>query len=406
MSFFRFILANVKWLAVGFMLMFLSSFGQTFFISVSSAEIRGQFGLSHGEWGSIYALGTATSAACMLFAGVLTDYIRVRVLGGLVLSGLGCACLFMALNPVAALLPVVIFALRFFGQGMSMHVAIVAMARWFVATRGRALAFALMGVSLGEATLPIAFVWLKQHFEWHQLWFVAGLLCFAFVPVLVMLLMQERTPQSDALDNSGLGMGDKNWTRKEAVTHPLFWSLVPAVMLMPMIGTAFWFHQQQFAASKGWDHLHFVTIIPLGTLALISSTIFFGWAIDRFGSGRLLPFFLLPAAAGFLLNAYAPTLAWSAVGVMLMGLTVGGQATLPNACWAEYYGTRHIGAIKAVVSSLGVLASAIGPAMTGWLIDFGVPLSHQLPFYAAMFCGASALMVIPLRKAAATLPQT
>jgi hypothetical protein len=57
-----FLLDNARWLTVGVLLTFLSSFGQTYFISVFAGEIRAGFGLSHGEWGGIYTLGTTASA--------------------------------------------------------------------------------------------------------------------------------------------------------------------------------------------------------------------------------------------------------------------------------------------------------------------------------------------------------
>jgi len=158
MSFFKFLWANAPFLFAGFMLALLSSFGQTFFIAVFAGEIRSEFSLSHGEWGGIFGLATAVSAGLMLWAGGLTDRFRVRTLGAVVLMGLALACLGMAANPLLALLPVVIFALRFLGQGMTSHISGVAMVRWFAGSRGRALAVAALGFSVGEALLPIGFV--------------------------------------------------------------------------------------------------------------------------------------------------------------------------------------------------------------------------------------------------------
>ena len=137
-----FILRNRAFLGAGALLTFLSSFGQTYFISVFAGEIRETFGLSHGDWGGIYAAGTLASAIVMVWLGALTDRYRVRVLAGFVLCGLAIACISMAVNPLAWILPVSVFLLRFFGQGMASHVATVAMARWYIATRGRALAIA------------------------------------------------------------------------------------------------------------------------------------------------------------------------------------------------------------------------------------------------------------------------
>jgi MFS family permease len=397
---------NAPFLATGVLLSFLSSFGQTFFISVFGGEIREQFGLTNGNWGLIYMIGTALSALVMVFAGGLADRFRVRVLGPAVVALLALSCLAMAFNTWVAALPLVIFALRFTGQGMTSHVATVAMVRWFSAARGRALAVATMGFMAAEALMPISFVWLKQYFDWHHLWIAAALFCIAAIPLLYRLLRLERTPQSVAASSATLGMNNRHWTRAEALRHPLFWALTPAMMFFPAFGTAFWFHQAHFAALKGWDHLALVAVFPLGTVAFGLFTIVYGWAIDRFGAARLLPIYLSPLILAFCLHGYAPHIQWTAIGVVLMGMAGGGQATIPNAVWAEFYGTEHIGSIKSAVAAVMVLGSAIGPGLSGWLIDRGIGFETQLYGFAASFVFAILVMVLPLRRARAALAKT
>lgn len=390
---------NAPFLATGALLAFLSSFGQTFFISIFGGEIRAQFDLTNGDWGLIYMVGTGMSAVSMVFAGGLADRFRVRVLGLVVVALLALACLAMAFNPWAAALPFVIFALRFTGQGMTSHVATVAMVRWFVAARGRALAVATMGFMAAEALMPLTFVWLKQHIEWHHLWVGAALFCLACLPVLHRLLRLERTPQSAAETSATLGMNGQHWTRAMALRHPLFWALTPAMMFFPAFGTAFWFHQVHFAEIKGWDHLSLVALFPLGTLTFGLFTVLYGWAIDRFGAARLLPIYLAPLILAFALHGFAPSIMWTAAGIVLMGMASGGQATIPNAVWAEFYGTQHIGSIKAAVAAVMVLGSAIGPGLTGWLIDAGIGLETQLYVIAGSFVFAILVLLIPLRNA-------
>ena len=82
-----FLKTNAKWLAAGILLTFMSSFGQTFFISIFGGHIREEFGLSHATWGGIYSLGTMASAFVMIWAGVLTDIVRTRILGVIVFFG-------------------------------------------------------------------------------------------------------------------------------------------------------------------------------------------------------------------------------------------------------------------------------------------------------------------------------
>jgi MFS family permease len=395
----RFIRENLPFLGTGVLLSFLSSFGQTFFISIFGGEIREFYGLTNGDWGLIYMVGTGASALLMVFAGGLADRFRVRTLGIVVILMLASACLFMAFNAVAALLPLVIFALRFTGQGMTTHVATVAMSRWFIATRGRALAIAAFGFMIGEATLPLTMVWLKSFIDWRTLWIGFAVFCMLACFVLYQLLRLERTPQSMAETTQSTGMYGKYWTRYDALRHPLFWAMIPAVMSFSGFGTAFWFHQAHFAEIKGWSHLALVSVFPLGTLALLLSTIAYGWAIDRFGATRLLPFYLIPLVLAFILNWYAPSLGWTALAVILMGLASGGQSTLLNACWAEFYGTKHIGSIKSAAAALMVLGSAIGPGLSGWLIDNGVGFEVQQLGYAAIFAVAALILIVPTQRA-------
>ena len=95
------------------------------------------------------------------------------------------------------------------------------------------------------------------------------------------------------------------------------------------------------------------------------------------------------------------------VAVILMGMAGGGQATLLNACWAEFYGTRNLGAIKASVTALMVLGSAIGPGLSGWLIDIGVDYEQQMLGFAAAFGVAALMLLYPVavvRRALAATP--
>ena len=281
MGLLSFLRQNAPFLSAGAILTFCSSFGQTFFISIFAGEIRADYGLSHGAWGAIYAVSTMASAGVMLWAGTLTDRFRVRALGPWMLGLLVLACLAMALSPVVATLALTIFLLRFLGQGMMSHIAYVAMARWFVATRGRAVALAALGFSVGEAILPVTFVALMGVIDWRWLWVVAALLPLAAIPLIRHLLKLERTPQSIAAEDPSPGMGGRYWTRAEALRHPLFWLLVPALLGPPAFGTAFFFQQVHLAEVKGWAHVELVAMFPFYTVTAIVSLFGTGWLMDR-----------------------------------------------------------------------------------------------------------------------------
>ncbi len=394
-----FLRENAPWLTAGVLLTFLSSFGQTFFISIFAGEIRAEFNLSHGEWGGIYTLGTGASAALMVWAGGLTDKFRVRALGTVILVMLMAACLFMAFNKLAWLLPLVILALRFTGQGMTGHIAVVAMGRWFIATRGKALSVATLGFAIGEAVLPLIFVSLMLVYDWRVLWGLAAGIAVLGVPILQMLLRQERTPQSLATSDQANGMLGRQWTRNQTFRHWLFWFMVPALLGPGAFNTAFFFHQVHFADIKNMAHVELVAMFPFYTAVGIGAMILSGWALDKLGTARLIPYFQIPMIASFVVFAYADGPLSMLLGFFFLGVTTGANATLPNAFWAEFYGTRHLGAIKAMAAAVMVLGSAIGPGITGLGIDLGVGLETQYLFVAAFFAVASVLMYLGVRRA-------
>ena len=401
-----FLRSNAPWLSAGFLLTMLSGFGQTYFISIFAGEIRAEFNLFHGEWGGIYTLGTGASAVVMVWAGALTDRFRIRALGMVILPMVMLACFLMAGVTVAWLLPFVIFALRFSGQGMMSHLAVVAMARWFVAARGRALAIAGLGFSVGEAFLPLVFVSLLAVLDWRLLWVASGFVALAGVPILLLLLHKERTPQSFAEEDQSLGMNAQHWTRGQAIRHPLFWFMVPALLGPPAFGTAFFFQQVHYANIKGLEHIQLVSLFPIYTGLSILSMMFAGWVLDKIGTARLIPWIQLPMIAAFWVFGVADGLVLIVLGIAFFATTTGAQATVPNAFWAEFYGTRHLGSIKALASAIMVLGSALGPGITGTLIDLGVGLETQYLFISGFFVLTTAMVWFGIRQALRALPSS
>uniref|UniRef100_UPI003566F8FE MFS transporter n=1 Tax=Puniceibacterium confluentis TaxID=1958944 RepID=UPI003566F8FE len=162
-----------------------------------------------------------------------------------------------------------------------------------------------------------------------------------------------------------------------------------------------------YAGVKGWDHLSLVAMFPAFTLVGVTSMILSGWALDRFGTPRVLPWFQLPAAIAFLFFAQGDTLSGALAGLVFLGMTQGMQSTLPNAFWAEFFGTRHLGSIKAMGAAVMVFGTAVGPGLTGILIDHGLSISTQYLGVAGYFIFATLLMRSGVRRAAALLgPQT
>lgn len=402
----RFIHDNLRFLSVGVILLLTSCPGQTFFISIYAAEIMSEFSLSDGQWGAAYTLATTASAVALFWAGALTDRFRVRVLAWIVLPGLALSCIAMGINTSVTGLILIVFLLRFFGQGMTFQLAATAMARWFVGRRGLALSISAMGFAFGQAFYPILFAALKEQFSWRSLWFLAAGLVLVAFPIVLYLLRLERTPGSHADTSNSTGMDDRHWTRGQVLRSPFFLMLLPMLLGPPAWGTSLFFQQVHIASSKGWPLVEYLALVPLMTAISVAVTLTSGAVIDRFGSGRAMQVFLVPWIAGFVLLGLTETLAVASLAFVLFGIATGLQATLITAFWAEFFGTRHIGAIKAVSTSIMVFGSAIGPGISGYFVDLGYSFPDQMVAIGGYFLVAMLLVWLAVEAALRRLPRS
>jgi len=206
-----------------------------------------------------------------------------------------------------------------------------------------------------------------------------------------------------AQSDQSLGMEARHWTRNETFRTPLFWFMVPALLGPGAFNTAFFFQQVHFAEIKAMSHVEFVAMFPFYTMVGIIAMVISGWALDKIGTPRLIPWFQLPMVAAFAVFAYADSTFAMLLGFFFLGVTTGANTTLPNAFWAEFFGTRHLGSIKAMAAAVMVLGSAIGPGITGIGIDLGIGIETQYLWVAAYFVFATVMMVIGVGRYRAAL---
>lgn len=396
MPFMTFVAENKRWLAGGFLLTFFSSFGQTFFIALSSGDIRADYGLSHGQFGTLYMAATIGSALTLPIVGKVVDHYPVARVVAFNVPLLALAAVAMAFSNALVFLFLTLYALRLFGQGMMTHNALTAIGRWYAAQRGRAMSLTVIGHQFGEAILPIVFVSIMAAIGWRASWLVAAaFLVLVGLPVIHALMRVERAPRST--DGVEKRTSARDWTRGEVLRDPVFWLAALGVLAPGFIGTTIFFHQVYLVELREWSLQLFAGFfVVMSTMTVIFSLIG-GALIDRFTAVRLLPVFLLPLGLACLVLAFGEP-QWTALVFMaLLGISYGFSGTLMGALWPEMYGTRHLGAVRSVIIALLVFATSMGPGLTGFLIDLGVSYPLQIGVMGLYCFAASALMVIVMR---------
>ena len=401
----NFILQNARWLAATALLYFCSSFGQTFFISLFAGEIREAFNLSHGDWGFIYSGGTLASAIAMLCFGGYVDKYKISLNIKIVVISLSLICLAMTFVKQVWILPFIIFGLRFFGQGMLIHIPAVAIGKWYGKNKGKALSLSIMGFSIGEAILPVIFVSLFILIGWRNSWLVGTIILFITLPIIINLLSNERIPnssQENIIDQ--VGMGSKHWKRKEVLKHWVFWSVIIPFLIPPIFSTAFFFNMVHLTEIKNWSLITFTSLFPFYTGMSILTTLISGWILDKFGVEKILPFYLLPMALGLLVFSYSDTYMTAAIGFSFLGMTQGLAMMIGGTFWPVYYGTKNLGSVRSLSTSCMVFGTAIGPAVVGKLLDFSINYNLILLGMSCLAIIASVSLWFIMLKAPALLP--
>ncbi|QKV17666.1 MFS transporter [Oricola thermophila] len=397
MTFVRFMVENARWLAGGFLLTLFSAFGQTYFISLSAGDIRSEYGLSHGEFGMIYMTATLASAVSLTWVGRLVDRFSPFQVTLIIVPLLAAGSVAMAFSRHVLALVLVIYVLRLFGQGMMTQNALTATARWFAANRGRAVSLVALGQNAGEAMFPFIFVMAAGLIGWRMAWVAgAGLLLLVAMPAIAALYRQERKPR--ASDPEPKVTAPREWTRGEVARDPLFWLMLAGVMAPPFIGTTIFFHQVYLVELRGWSLDSFAASFVLMSAMTIVFALVSGALIDRFTAVRMLPGFLIPISVACIVLALVPA-GWAPFAFMsLLGVSNGFSGTLVGALWPEIYGVRHLGAIRSFIVAFMVLSTAVGPGVTGALIDLGVSYPGQILVMGIYCIGASIVLLLASRR--------
>ena len=374
----RFIQENPRFLLYGFLLTFFSGFGQTYYISIFSSEIRSIFSLSHGDYGLIYAIATVGSASTLVWVGKFIDRMDLRNYTILVLLGLSLACLLFSFISSVILLTISLFLLRLFGQGLMMHTSVTSMGRYFIETRGKAVSLISFGNPLGQGMLVSLAIFLLAYLDWKTIWIFSSVVIILIVsPVTLLLLGNHPVRKRKTISNNNSPSVNKaitSWTRKEVLYDIRFYLILPLMLAPSYITTGFFFHMSHLVETKGWDLNIFTQTFYMYVVSSLFTALITGNVTDKFGAKRILPLSLIPLCIAMLILAVTSHPVAQILYMFTMGMTVGIRVTIGGAIWPEIYGVNNLGGIRALATFFMVLSTAIAPVSMGYLIDAGVSM--------------------------------
>ena len=370
---------NKKVLIFGFIFTFFSSFGQSFFIGLFNPNIRGDLNITHGQFGTIYAAATICSSIVLIWFGKKIDEFRLFNYSLIVIIILSLSSFLFSLINSIYFLAVAIFLMRFSGQGLMSHTSSTAISRYFNRRRGRALSGIWFGLSSAEFILPVLIIFLLSLFSWRIIWQFISIIILMTLPFVIFYTIKNITIDSrevSDLDERKKFKNIKNWKRSEVLKDFKFYIISLNMLSMPWIATGVFIYQSFIADSKLWD----IYVIPksfmIYSVTSIITLISSGFLVDKFSSRKIIPFMNVPLLIGMLILYFFDFSYTAYFFFGLIGISNGLANVLGSSTWAEIYGVRHIGSIKALTTALMVFSTAFGTAIFGILIDQGFTIEH------------------------------
>ncbi len=390
---------NLKVIIFGFIFTFFSSFGQSFFLGLFNSSIRDTLSITQGQFGSIYASATLLSSFILIWIGKKIDDINIFKFAFFVTLLLSFSCFFFSKISSVIFLFLAIFLMRFSGQGMMSHTATTTISRYFTKSRGKALSTTWFGLSTAEFILPVFIVYLLTITSWQNIWISISLLVLIFLPVVSFSLIKDLNFDSreEVNENEKNEKKIKQWKRIDVLKDYRFYVICSNMLAMPWIATGVFVYQSFITESKDWGAFiiaqSFMVYSILSVITLLAS----GFLIDKFTSRKLLIFMNFPLLLSALVLIFFDSTITAFIFLGLIGISNGLANVLGSSTWAEIYGVKYIGSIKALTTALMVFSTAFGTALFGILIDKGFSI-EQIAMISFIYILASLIALFIVRN--------
>jgi MFS family permease len=275
-------------------------------------------------------------------------------------------------------LAIVVTLTRGLGQSALSVVSLAMVGQWFVRRIDLAMAVYSIVMSIGfMAAFPIVGS-LVQTWGWRGAWLAIG---FALLGGLAPLgwLLSRRSPEAMGLSTDGGVDGrpdvpamrvEGGATVQEALATPAFWVFASGAALYGLVASGIGLFNESILAERGFGpDVYYQTLIVTALTALIGN-FGGGWLAARMPLSRLLAISLSILTAGLAALPHVATLGHVLMWATAMGLGGGLVMVLFFSVWPRVYGRTHLGRIQGAAQAMTVLASAVGPLLLAWCVEW------------------------------------
>lgn len=356
--------------------------GRTQGLGLITEPLLLDLGLSRVTYAQLNFWATIIGAGGAIGIGRAIDHFGSRVVLSLVALALGAVVVVMSRTQGTVDLALWLTLTRALGQSALSVVALAIVGHWFVRRIDKAMAVFSVVMSVGFMLAFPAVGWLVQTRGWRSAWLSIGLSLLIVLAPLAWLIVR-RSPESCGLDPDGAPSETSHprsghrW--QAALRTPAFWLFAIGTALYGLVASGIGLFNESILAERGFGpEVYYQTLVVTAITALAGNGLG-GWLAGRVPLLTLLSLALGVLAAGVLALPFVTALAHVMVWAVAMGLGGGLIMVLFFSVWPRVFGRRDLGAIQGAAQALTVLASALGPLLLAWCVDWTG--SYQSIFY-------------------------
>lgn len=349
----------------------------TYGFSVLFDPIQRELGWSTAAVALAFSLRSEVRSLGAPAAGFLVDRFGPRVMMAVGLGIMGAA--FLWLSGVETLLAFyAAFVLLSMGSSVcNPSITAVAVARWFVRWRSRALAVLMVGMALGGLCAP-AMGWLVARYGWRGSLVALTALAWAVgFPLTATIrdrpesygLLPDGEPERHDRSSSGDRGEGGEFTIGMALRRRAFWHLLGAGTLTGLGTTPIMALLVPALLKEDFPIETAVLAAAAIPLVSIPGRLSFGWWGDYLNKQKLLAACVALQALGLLVLAGTVSTPALIIFVLLYGTASGGSGPLRTALQADYFGTKAMGTIQGLLQGSTFVDALLAPVFVGMTVD-------------------------------------
>jgi MFS family permease len=354
--------------------------GRTQGLGLVTEPLLADLGIDRVSYASLNFWATLIGSAGALGVGYAIDRIGSRIVLTTVLVGLGAVVCLMSAATSYLELAVWITLTRALGQSALSVVSLAIVGHWFVRRIDTAMAIYSVAISVGFMTAFPLVGAAVQAWGWRTAWLSIGA-AILFVLAPLALLVVRRNPESIGLmpdgghvdertshDNADQVLAGYTWTT--ALSMPSFWVFAIGTALYGLVASGIGLFNESILAERGFSADVYYQTLAVTALTALAGNFLGGWLSSRIALGRLMAASEFILAAGVLALPFVSTLTHVMAWATAMGLGGGLVMVLFFSVWGRVFGRLHLGRIQGVAQGITVLASAVGPLLLAWCLEW------------------------------------